>query len=52
MLLWLMNLGLAGGDPVFFISGAIPVKYEASIIAQYEAVIDIQSSDDIGAAAS
>ncbi len=39
MLLWLMNLDFAGGEVTFFISGAIPVRGEAAIIAPYEAQI-------------
>lgn len=39
MLLWLMNLGFAGGEVAFFVSGAITVKGAADIIAPYEAQI-------------
>lgn len=42
MLLWLMNLGFAGGEVGFFISGAIPVRGAANVIAQYEAQITAQ----------
>lgn len=38
MLLWLLNLDFAGGLG-FFISGEIPIKAAADIIAQYEARI-------------
>jgi hypothetical protein len=39
MLLWLMNLDFAGGEVAFFVSGAIPIRGAADIIAQYEAQI-------------
>ena len=50
MLLWLMNLGLAGGDTVFFVSGAIPLVAEAAIIVQYEAdiIVPTDGSTSVG----
>ena len=55
MLLWLMNLDFAGGEVVFFVSGAIPVRgaadvtaqYEAQIIARYEAQITAESEGEV-----
>lgn len=55
MLLWLRNLRFKGSDPVFFISGQIPIQYEAvisvqaepAIMVQYEETITIQSDETV-----
>lgn len=55
MLLWIRNLRFAGSDVGFFISGQIPVQYEATISVQggptipvqYEPVINVQSDGEV-----
>lgn len=48
MLLWLMNLGFAGSEIAFFISGEIPVEaVAANIPAQYEATITVESDGTV-----
>lgn len=51
MLLWLMNLGFAGGEVVFsgLVSGQIIVQYEAEIPVQYEADVTVQSEGEVSA---
>jgi len=47
MLLWLRNLRFRGSDLVFFVSGQIPVQYEAVISVQAEPAITVQYEDTI-----
>lgn len=47
MLLWIRNLRFSGSEVSFFISGEIPVQYEAVISAQYEATCPVPGEADI-----
>ncbi len=49
MLLWLRNLHFSGGSLVFFISGQIPVQYEATVSVQEEPAIPVKYEPTIGA---
>lgn len=42
MLLWLANLHFAGSSTTFFVSGRIPVQYEANVIVRGESDIPVQ----------
>jgi hypothetical protein len=49
MLLWIRNLNFAGIDTSFFISGRIPVKYEATVFIRYEDGIPVRYDPSITA---